>query len=165
VNSSKWTTRRKTFRAQDASWLAPQPGKNKKEHYMKMSRLSLAVLGAAFLFSTSAFAQSENKGKLSVPETITVEGKQLPPGDYKVEWNGTGPNVEVKILKGKETVATAPARVVQAQTKAPLDSHVVTKQQDGSLVLSSIYFGGKTLGLEIVQNSAQGAPAADATTR
>jgi hypothetical protein len=69
-------------------------GKEKKELYMKMSRLSLAVLGAAFLFSTSAFAQSENKGKLSVPETITVEGKQLPPGDYKVEWDGTGPNVE-----------------------------------------------------------------------
>ncbi len=83
---------------------------------MKMSRFSLAILSAAFLFSTSAFAQSENKGKLSVPETITVEGKQLPPGDYKVEWDGTGPNVEVKILKGKETVATAPARLVQTQS-------------------------------------------------
>ena len=68
---------------------------------MKMSKLSLAILGAAFLFSTSAFAQSENKGKLSVPDTITVEGKQLPPGNYKVEWEGTGPNVEVEDSEGK----------------------------------------------------------------
>ena len=132
---------------------------------MKMSRLSLAILGAAFLFSTSAFAQSENKGKLSVPETITVEGKQLPPGNYKVEWEGTGPNVEVKILKGKETVATTQARVVQAPTKATVDSYGVTKQQDGSLVLDSIYFGGKNLSLEIGQGTAQANPAGDATMR
>ena len=132
---------------------------------MKMSRLSLAVLGAAFLFTTSAFAQSENKGKLSVPETITVEGKQLPPGNYKVEWAGTGPNVEVKILKGKETVVTAPARLVQAQTKTAVDSYGATKQLDGSRVLSTIYFGGKTYSLELGQTSAQGTPAADATTR
>jgi hypothetical protein len=132
---------------------------------MKMSKLSLAILGAAFLFSTSAFAQSENKGKLSVPDTITVEGKQLPPGNYKVEWEGTGPNVEVKILKGKETVATVPARLVLGPTKAAVDSYGVTKQQDGSRVLSSIYFGGKNLSLEIAQSSAQATPAADASTR
>jgi hypothetical protein len=132
---------------------------------MKMSRLSLAILGTAFLFSTSAFAQSENKGKLSVPEKITVEGKQLPPGNYKVEWEGTGPNVEVKILKGKETVATTQARVVPAPTKATADAYAVTKQQDGSRVLSSIYFGGKNFSLEIGQSTAQANPAGDATTR
>ena len=132
---------------------------------MKTSRLFLAVLGAALLFSTSAFAQNENKGKLSVPETITVEGKQLPPGDYKVEWGGTGPNVEVKILKGKETVATVPARVVQTQAKATVNSYGVTKQQDGSELLTSIYFEGKNYSLEIGQSSAQTTPAADATTR
>jgi hypothetical protein len=150
---------------QDASWLAPQLGKNKKERYMKMSKLSLAILGAAFVFSASAFAQSENKGKLSVPDTITVEGKQLPPGNYKVEWEGTGPNVEVKILKGKETVATAPARLVQGPTKSAVDSYAIIKQQDGSRVLTTIYFGGKNLSLEIVQSSAQATPAADASTR
>jgi hypothetical protein len=128
---------------------------------MKMSKRSLTILGAAFLFSTSAFAQSENKGKLSVPDTITVEGKQLPPGNYKVEWEGTGPNVEVKILKGKETVATAPARLVQGPSKAVVDSYGVTEQQDGSRVLSSIYFGGKNVSLEI----GQATPAADASRR
>jgi len=132
---------------------------------MKMSRLSLAIFGAAFLFSTNAFAQRENKGKLSVPETITVEGKQVPPGDYKVEWAGPGPNVEVKILKGKETVATAPARLVQTATKAAVDSYGITKQPDGGRVLSSIYFGGKNYSLEIGQNSAQATPPPDATTR
>jgi hypothetical protein len=122
---------------------------------MKALKLSIAILGAALLFSAGAFAQGENKGKLSLPESVTVEGKQLPPGDYKVQWEGTGPNVEVKILKGKETVATAPARVVPQQYKNGVDAFGATKQQDGTRVLSAIYFGGKNFSLEIAQNSAQ----------
>ncbi len=126
---------------------------------MKLSRLSLAVLGAAFLFSTSAFAQDENKGKLSLPESVTVEGKQLSPGDYKLQWEGSGQNVELKILKGKETVATVPARIVQEPGKNAVNSYSVTKQPDGTRVLSSINFGGKNFSLEIVENSAQATPA------
>ena len=61
----------------------------------------------------------------------------------------------MKILKGKETVATAPARLVQGPTKAAVDSYAITKQQDGSRVLSSSYFGGKHFSLEIGQSSAQ----------
>ena len=98
-----------------------RPGK--KERYMKASKLLSAGLVVALFFATSAFAQGENKGKLSLPESVTVEGKQLPPGNYKVQWEGTGPNVEVKILKGKETVATVPARLVAGQTKTLVDSY------------------------------------------
>ena len=133
---------------------------------MKMSRFSLAILGATFLFSTSAFAQSENKGKLSVPETITVEGKQLPPGDYKVEWDGTGPNVEVKILKGKETVATVPARVVQTQSQGYgelLRRNQAAGRQPGYCLRFTS--AERTYSLEIGQSSAQTTPAADAATR
>lgn len=126
---------------------------------MKLSRLSLGVFGAALLFSTGAFAQdSNNNGKLSLPEPVTVEGKQLPPGDYKVQWEGAGPNVEVKILKGKETVATAPARIVQEPNKIAVNSYGATRQQDGTRVLSTIYFAGKNFNLEIL-------PAADTAAR
>jgi len=132
---------------------------------MKASKLLLAGLGVALFFATSAFAQGENKGKLSLPESVTVEGKQLPPGNYKVQWEGTGPNVEVKILKGKETVATVPARLVAGQTKTLVDSYGATKQPDGTRVLSAIYFGGKNFNLEILQKSAEATPAAATTTR
>jgi hypothetical protein len=131
---------------------------------MKLSRIAVGILGAGLLFSTSAFAQ-ENKGKLSLPETVTVEGKQLAPGDYKVQWDGAGPNVEVKILKGKDTVATVPARVVAEPTKTQVDSFGVTNQQDGSHALTAIYFGGKTISLELGQAAAQTTPTTDAGSR
>ncbi len=132
---------------------------------MKMSRLSLTVLGAALLFSTSAFAQEDNKGKLSLPEAVTVQGKQLPPGDYKLQWDGAGPNVELKILKGKETVASVPARIVPEQNKPALNSYGVIKQADGTRALSAVNFAGKNYSLEIVETSAQATPPANTSAR
>ena len=134
----------------------------KKERYMKMSRLSFAVLGAALLFATGAFAQEDNKGKLTISEAVTVDGKQLPPGDYKLQWQGAGPNVELKILKGKETVATVPARIVSEPNKSSVNSYGTTKQQDGTRALSAINFGGKNYGLAIAVNSAEATPATGA---
>lgn len=127
---------------------------------MKMSRLSFAVLGAALWFATGAFAQQDNKGKLSISEAVAVDGKQLPPGEYKLQWEGAGPNVELKILKGKETVATVPARIVPEPNKSSVNSYGVSKQQDGTRALSAINFGGKNYGLELVVNSAEATPAA-----
>ena len=43
-------------------------------------------LGLALLLATSAFAA--NKGSLTVQEPMTVNGTQLKPGDYKVQWDG-----------------------------------------------------------------------------
>jgi hypothetical protein len=132
---------------------------------MKLSKLSLAVFGAALLFSTGAFAQEENKGKLSLPETVTVQGKPLPAGDYKLQWDGAGPSVQLKILKGKETVATVPARIVPEQNKNAVNSYGVTKQQDGTRALSAIYLGGKNFNLEIVQDSAAATPPGNSASR
>jgi len=127
---------------------------------MKLSRLSLVVLGAALLFSTGAFAQDQNQGKLSIAQAVTVDGKQLPAGDYKLQWEGAGPNVELKILKNKETVATVPARIVTEPNKSSVNSYGTTQQQDGSRALTAINFGGKNYSLEIAVNSAQATPAA-----
>ena len=78
---------------------------------MKASNMSKGlVLGLAVLMTTVAFAA--NKGSLQVSDTVTVSGKQLKPGDYKVSWEGTGQNVELKITQGKEVVATVPAHMV-----------------------------------------------------
>jgi hypothetical protein len=138
-------------------------GRKKKERYMKLSKLSFTVL--AVLFATRVFAQDDNKGKLALPEAVTVQGNQLSPGDYKLQWDGSGPNVELKILKGKETVATVPARIVPEQKKNAVNSYGVTKQQDGTRALTAIYFGGKNFNLEIVQDSAQATPPGSTAAR
>jgi hypothetical protein len=105
------------------------------------------VLGLALLLATSAFAAS--KGPLQLNAPATVAGKQLAAGDYTVKWDGTGPSVQVEILKGKNVVATVPAQVVTLDHVSNYDSAVVNTSGDGGRVLSQIRFSGKKLALEV----------------
>ena len=84
---------------------------------MKFANISKSLLlGLALLLATSAFAAA-NKGSMQLLDPVTVSGKQLPAGDYSVKWDGTGPNVEVNILKGNKVVATTPARLIDLSQK------------------------------------------------
>jgi hypothetical protein len=105
------------------------------------------VLGLAVLMTTVAFAA--NKGSLQVSDTVTVSGKQLKPGDYKVSWEGTGQNVELKITQGKEVVATVPAHMVDLNRPSSDNAAVVNNNSDGTRSLSEIRFSGKKFALAI----------------
>jgi len=121
---------------------------------MKLSNVSKsAVLGLAVLLGTSAFAA--NKTTLQVQDPLTVSGTQLKPGDYKVEWDGSGPNVEVSILKGKNVIAKVPAHVVELQQASPSDAAVVKKNDDGSRSLSEIRMSGKKYALAVGEEAAK----------
>lgn len=111
------------------------------------------VLGLAVLMTTVAFAA--NKGSLQVSDTVTVSGKQLKPGDYKVSWEGTGQNVELKITQGKEVVATVPAHMVDLSRASNDNAAVVNNNSDGTRSLSEIRFSGKKFALAIGGESAK----------
>jgi hypothetical protein len=121
---------------------------------MKLSKISITLFGAALLFAATAFAGDTNKGTLNVSDKVTVEGKTLNPGTYKVEWEGTGPTVQVTVRKGKDTVATFPAHVTEGPNKNSADAYGSTAGPDGSRSLTAIYIGGKNTVLEVAQSSA-----------
>ena len=120
---------------------------------MKVSRLSTLLLGSSLLLSVSAFAGTTIKKSLHLYENVTVEGKQLAPGDYKFEWSGSGPDVKIDILKGKETVATVSARVVSQGAANGQDGYVLTPVQGGRQYLAQIFFTGEKFDLEISQSA------------
>jgi hypothetical protein len=121
---------------------------------MKVSRISKGLLlGLALLLATSAFAA--NKGSLSVVDPVTIAGKQLAAGQYKVTWDGSGSSVQLNIMQGKNVVATVPARVVELNNAANSDSAVISSNSDGSKTLSQIRFSGKKFALAIGQETAQ----------
>ena len=109
-------------------------------------------LGLALLLATSAFAA--NKGSLSVQEPITVNGTQLSPGDYKVQWEGTGPNVELSITQGKKVVAKVPAHMVDLGAPSPSDAAVV-KNNGGTRSLSEVRLGGKKFAFSIGEETSK----------
>jgi hypothetical protein len=121
---------------------------------MKTAKMSKGLLlGLALLLATSAFAS--NKGSLAVTDPVSVGGKQLAAGDYKVSWEGNGPNVELSIMKGKNVVATVPAHMIELSSSASSDAAVVSHNSDGTQTLSEIRFSGKKYAFAIGGESAR----------
>lgn len=124
---------------------------------MKVSRNLFSVTLGSLLLAGSVFAAPASKGTLKLYETVTVQGKQLAPGQYTVEWTGEGPNVQLNIANGKNAVTT-PARVVPVSVKNQSSGYSSDKQQDGGETLSSVFFQGRTFEFQIGEQSAsQGA--------
>jgi len=120
---------------------------------MKTWRLSVALFGATVLCGSVVLAGEVNKVNLTTDQTINVEGKTLNPGNYKAEWAGTGPNVQVTLKQGKNTIATFPAHLQEQQNKNNADAYGIMPGPNGTRELSAIYVGGKRDVLQI-QNSA-----------
>ena len=115
---------------------------------MKFATVSKTlVLGLALLLTSSAFAGT--KANLQLQSAVTVGGTTLKPGDYKIEWDGAGPNVEVNIMQGKTVVAKAPARLVDLNAPAVNTAAVIKSNDDGSKSLVSARFEGKKYSLEL----------------
>jgi hypothetical protein len=108
---------------------------------MKLSDVAKSVvLGLAVLLATSAFAS--NKGSLQVQAPVEINGQQLPAGDYQLRWEGTGPNVEVSVMRGNKEVAKTPAKVIELN-QAPANDAVVVDRSSGKASVSEVRFGGK----------------------
>jgi len=117
---------------------------------MKSSKTSSGLLlGMILLLSTGA--QAASTGSLKLDEPITVNGTQLAKGNYKVMWEGTGPNIELKVVQSKRIVATAPARLVELSGPGPGQGYGTRKEEDGTTSLTAIFFSGKKYELEIGQ--------------
>ena len=62
-----------------------------------------------------AFAADKKSASVQIAHPVTVAGTQLAPGNYRLVWEGNGPDVTVSFLEGKKTIATAPATLVNTQ--------------------------------------------------
>ena len=93
---------------------------------MKFATVSKSlVMGLALLLASSAFAAT--KASLTLQSSATINGAKLKPGEYKLQWEGTGPNVEVSFIQGKTVVAKVPAKVVDLSSPAPYNVTMASK--------------------------------------
>src|SRR5208282_3547096 len=118
---------------------------------MKSLKVALMLSGAALVFSSAALAGENNKVTLQLTEQVNVEGKSLNPGSYKVEWNGSGPTVQVTISQGKQTVTTFSAHLAEQAAPNPSNAVGSETEPDGSKTLTAIYIGGKKSSLQLDQ--------------
>jgi hypothetical protein len=115
---------------------------------MTFSTISKSVvMGLALLLASSAFAVT--KASLNLQSPTTISGTKLKAGEYKLEWDGSGPNVEVSIMQGRNVLAKVQAKVVDLNSPSANNAAVVIKNNDGTSTLSGARFAGKKFALEL----------------
>lgn len=74
-----------------------------------MNRLRYVTLLSivTLLSPVCALARDKNQHSVDIPDSVQVGSTQLSAGNYKVEWQGTGPAVQVSFIQHGKTVATA----------------------------------------------------------
>jgi hypothetical protein len=108
-------------------------------------------MGLALLIASSAFAAT--KATVNLLSPASVNGTKLKAGEYKLEWDGSGPNVEVSIMQGKTVLAKVPAKIVELPLPSQNSAAVVMRHDDGTNTLAGIRFERKKFALEIGESS------------
>jgi hypothetical protein len=118
---------------------------------MRTCRVTGALIGFAMLLTANAFAA--NKGYMQVRSPVMVRETQLPTGDYTVQWDGTGPDVELTIKRDKKVKATVPAKLVPENSAFDQNATIIRAESDGSRKLIAIRISGKKFTLQIEPQS------------
>jgi hypothetical protein len=119
---------------------------------MKFATVSKSlVMGLALLLASSAFAAT--KADLHLNNATSVNGTKLKAGDYKLVWDGSGPDVEVSIMQGKTVLAKTTGKVVDLNSPASNNAAVVKRNDDGTTALAGARFEGKKFAIELGESS------------
>jgi hypothetical protein len=91
----------------------------------------VAVLASSL--SLNAFAKDKNETHVWFSERVQIGSNEVKPGDYKLQWDGNGPDVQVKVVKGKDVVATVPAKLLANESARNSTGDAVTISGNGDV--------------------------------
>ncbi len=107
---------------------------------MRFAKYSIGLMLLAMSISLTAFAKDKNEGKFTLSSPAQMGTTQLQPGDYKVTWDGSGSEVQVKILQGNNVVATTSAKLVQKERPAPYSAVTLSTPANGTATVNELSF-------------------------
>jgi hypothetical protein len=100
-------------------------------------------------FSGSAHAARNNTHSVEIYDVMQIGGTTLKPGNYKVEWQGTGPAVRVSFQQNGKTVVTSRKTL---KTNSDQVAIVTEATGGGMSTLKEIDFGHQKEALVFDQN-------------
>jgi hypothetical protein len=92
-------------------------------------------------FGGSACAARNSAHSVEIFDAVQIGGTKLKPGNYKVEWQGTGPAVQVSFQQNGKTVLTAPGTLKTNDDQVTQDAIVTEAKGAGTSALKEIDFG------------------------
>ena len=117
-----------------------------------MTRVSLrfAVLALSLMLAVTAFAKPRSE-HMTLYHDATVNGTNLPAGDYTVKYDDEVSSVQVRFMQHNKQVATATGQV-KTLSKKTGSSQVVLDTEGNMRSISEIDFGGKDEALTFGSN-------------
>jgi hypothetical protein len=112
--------------------------------------MKTVMLFVLFAFAASAFASDGGKANFQISDPVQVNGTTLPAGDYTAKWEGSGPDVQLSIVRSGKTIATVPAKLVQLEQKASDDAAEYQTGASGKRELTALHFSGKKYSLALL---------------
>ena len=120
-----------------------------------MKKLSLTVvltLTCLFGLGGTARAARDNAHSVEISDVVQIGSTKLRPGSYKVQWQGTGPLVQVSFQQNRKTVVTVPATLKTNDDKVTQDAIMTEVTSAGTSTLKEIDFGHQKEALLFDQN-------------
>jgi hypothetical protein len=100
----------------------------------------------------SALAARGTARSVEISDVVQIGSTQLKPGNYKVEWQGAGPAVQVSFLQNGKTMVTVPGTLKTNADQVTQDAIVTEATSAGTSTLKEIDFGHQKLALVFDQN-------------
>jgi len=101
----------------------------------------LTLLVLALTLSISAFAKPKSEN-ITLYHDATINGTNLPAGEYVVKYDVDGSNAQVKFMKGSKEVASANGQV-KTLSKKSVSNQIVLNDAGNARSIAEIDFGGK----------------------
>lgn len=111
-----------------------------------MGKLRVAIWTSAFALAAAAVpaaAGSKHTGGIELFEKATLNGKELPAGEYKVTWDGDGGDVKVAVLNGHNVIAEGRGRLEKRNVRSDANEAVTQRDGSGARVITELHFAGK----------------------
>src|SRR5690242_5455724 len=113
-------------------------GKMKSNGYRGNTLAMVAIFLGVCLSAAAA-----NSRTVSVKTAVNLNGTEITPGFYVVEWVTHSPEATVTFTRNGQAVVTAPGKMVERDTKSLSDAVVYSNNADGSHTLKELRFAGK----------------------
>jgi hypothetical protein len=107
---------------------------------MKRIKYTAILSMIALLSTVSALARDKSQHSVEISDSVQVGATQLKPGNYKLEWQGTGPEVQVNFVLDGKTIVTAPGTLKTNDPHVTEDDIVTDTTSANTKTLKEIDF-------------------------
>lgn len=107
---------------------------------MKTSYITAVFTLTCLLGLCGSALARDNAHPVEISNDVQIGGTRLKPGNYKVEWQGTGPAVQVSFQQNGKTVVTVPGTLKTNDDRVTEDAIVTEATGAGTSTLKEIDF-------------------------